>query len=169
MPWPAPLWRRVRRFGLALRVRTPPAGASLLADYLDPAQIQLFSTMQPADQQHSLEVFERLRRAGHHEPELLQAALLHDVGKARAHLHVWHRVLVDLGQAFWPAGLRWLAARGPRSLREPLDVALRHPELGAEDAGAAGCSERVQALIRGDARRDLAELAEALWRSDSQS
>ena len=81
---------------------------------------------------------------------------------------VWHRVLVDLLQTFWPGALRWLAAHAPPTVRLPLAVALHHQELGAEDARRAGCADRVVALIRGDAGPDLAPLAEALRRCDAE-
>jgi len=165
----APLRRRARRFVLALRARVEPGEVEALSAYLTPAQVRLFSTMQSADQRHSLEVFGRLLREGHRDPDLLQAALLHDVGKARARLRVWHRVLVDLGQTFWPSAPRWLAAHGPAALRWPLEVGLRHPELGAEDARSAGCSDRAVALIRGDHGADLARLAAVLWRADTEA
>ncbi len=163
----APLRRRVRRTVATLRAqpRSPDQLAAVGA-CLTPAQLRLFLTMQPADQQHSLEVLDRLRRSGHVEPELLQAALLHDVGKARARLRLWHRVFVDLGAAFWPGLPRWLAARGPEPVRRPLAVALCHAELGAADALRAGSSERVAALIRGDGPP---ELARALRAADGES
>ena len=164
-----PLRHRVRRFALALRPAVAPSELAAAAAYLSPAQLRLFLTMQPADQQHSLDVFRWLLRAGHRDPDLLQAALLHDVGKARTRLRVWQRVFVDLGRTVWPAAPHWLAARGPIGLRQPLRVALDHAVLGAEDARSAGCSDRVVALIRGELGSDLAPLARALWRADSES
>lgn len=165
----APVRRRVWRFFSVLTAGRWAArvDGEPLAAYLSPPQRLLFERMQPADQQHSLKVFASLWRAGYRDPDLLQAALLHDVGKARASLRLWHRVAFDLGETFWPGALRWLAAHGPAGTRHAFTVALRHPELGASDALGAGCSDRVVALIRGDARPDLVDLAEALRRHDS--
>ena len=42
----------------------------------------LFDAMPHNDQHHSLNVLRSLRTAGHTEPALMQAALLHDVAKA---------------------------------------------------------------------------------------
>ena len=42
--------------------------------------------MSVSDQRHSLNVMRTLRRQGHTEPDLLAAALLHDVGKSAAWL-----------------------------------------------------------------------------------
>lgn len=163
----APVRRRVRRFFSALRPRVTAAERAGLAAYLSPPQLRLFESMQPADQRHSLDVLASLLRDGHRDPDLLQAAILHDAGKARARLTVWHRVVVDLSHSLSPSALGWLASHGPPRLRHSFDVALRHQELGAADALAAGCSSRVAGLIRGDATPDLRDLVATLQRYDA--
>lgn len=165
----APIHRRARRLLRALRASVEPSELEALSAHLNPAQLRLFQAMQPADQRHSLEVFGRLLRGGYRDPDLLQAALLHDVGKARARLRLWHRVVIDLGRSFSPGLLRWLARRAPSGLGHPLSVALHHPELGAQDALSVGCSARVAALIRGTGGPELADLAEALRHCDAEA
>jgi putative nucleotidyltransferase with HDIG domain len=110
--------------------------------------MKLFLQMSAGEQAHSLEVLRRLQASGEQEPDLLTAALLHDVGKTRRPLRLWERVWIVL------AGK--LASRGGGSeplerlpwWQKPLAVAVQHPAWGAEMAHAAGCSPRVVALIR---------------------
>jgi len=78
---------------------------------------------------------------------LLQAALLHDVGKA-GHLHLWHRVAVVLEERFAPAMLRRLADDRPGSLGYPFFAHLNHSQLGAERAREAGCDGLTVELIQ---------------------
>ena len=142
--------RRVRRFFAVLGAK--PLGsteAALLRDWLAEPQLALFRRMELADQRHCLKVFEILRRDGWEDRDLLQAALLHDCGKAEANLSVWHRVLIDVLRWRSPRLLCWLSRRAPRPLAEPLRVGLAHDEIGAAAARRAGCSERAVALVRG--------------------
>ncbi|MGQ9491258.1 MAG: hypothetical protein ACUVR4_10070 [Anaerolineae bacterium] len=117
-----------------------------------PARAQpLFDAMPRQDQRHSLRVARMLQAAGHHDPALLQAALLHDAAKAQSGLTLFHRVAVVLLKAFWPA---WLAAwrRRPapprQDARYPFWAHVHHPELGARLAERAGCLPEAVALIR---------------------
>ncbi len=140
---------RSRQFFGALR---PRVDAELLADAFrllrEPEQ-RLFSTMTLRDQQHCLDVYNRLRQQGHDDPELLAAALLHDVGKGR--IALWHRVAYVLLSAATPGLLRRLAVPGDGpNWRAALYRCRHHPELGAELARQAGCPTQVVALIHGE-------------------
>jgi hypothetical protein len=159
--------RRVSRFFFVLRA-TPLDSAEIarLSEWLDTPQLILFQRMQPADQRHCVQVFEVLRRDGWDDRDLMQAALLHDCGKAVGGLSVWHRVLIDVGNERWPRLLRWLSHRGPRWLREPLVVGLDHDAIGAEAARFAGCSKHTAALIRRSRDRSIAAQALALRLAD---
>ena len=156
----------------ALRARVDPAELAALARELTPAERTLFLAMDVADQRHSLDLRRRLSEAGYRDPDLLRAALLHDVGKGQARLRLSHRVTVVLGRALWPQGLEWLAARKCRALAWPVYVALRHAELGADAARRAGTPEDVVRLIRahgGDAgSAGAGSLLEVLRRFDSE-
>jgi len=138
--------------------------------YLTPPQAELFRRMPRCDQRHSLDVFHALARKGYHDHDLMVATLLHDVGKSRGRLRLWHRVLIVLIKALRPQLLGKLASSPPphpplpgegagategglasdepRSWRYPFFVHQHHPELGAQLAQAAGCSPATVALIR---------------------
>jgi hypothetical protein len=116
------------------------------------------------DQRHALAVYRTLYQAGHTDPELLAAALLHDVGKAAAQLPAWRRAIIVLLDRFAPRLLARLSQGEPQghALSLPKGHALslskgwrhsfvahtRHPEVGARWAQEAGCSPLTVTLIR---------------------
>ena len=100
------------------------------------------------DQRHGLDACRALQRRGFEDVELLQAALIHDCGKAAAPIRLWHRVGAVLIKALAPE-LWWSRFRAaPGSWRYALYVYREHPVLGAQMAREAGCSARVAWLIR---------------------
>jgi hypothetical protein len=104
--------------------------------------------MQPSEQAHAFIVLERLKEAGHTTPDLLVAALLHDVGKIIAPLTIWERMLAVLAGRFLPGlAKRWSEGR-PVGWRHAFVVAARHPDWGADLAAEAGVSLCAQELIR---------------------
>jgi hypothetical protein len=111
----------------------------------------LYDAMPRADRRHSLKVMAALQAAGHDDPALLQAALLHDCAKGEGHIQIWHRVALVLLKAFWPAlPARWAGGSAPprTDWRFPVWAHLHHPERGAELAAAAGCDPLTVTLIR---------------------
>ncbi|MCS7010389.1 MAG: HD domain-containing protein [Anaerolineales bacterium] len=119
-----------------------------LRAYLLPEQVALFRRMQPSEQAHAFAVFERLRRSGQRDADLLTAALLHDVGKSLVPLTPWEKAIVVLAKRFFPN--RWInwARSEAKGWRRAFVVALRHPSWGADLAEAAGVSPRACDLIR---------------------
>lgn len=103
--------------------------------YLPPEPLALFRRMSSYDQEHAVDVLNRLRRQGWRDLGLMQAALLHDVGKAFLGANLWKRVAHVL---LW-------AAQSDEGARNGY---ARHAEVGAEAAHRAGCSPDVVALIR---------------------
>ncbi|MGH2402789.1 MAG: hypothetical protein ACRDE6_08740, partial [Candidatus Limnocylindria bacterium] len=99
---------RVGQFVAHVRARVEPEEAALARRILPPTAIGLFESMPVADRRHGLDVAEKLLRAGHGEPDLLAAALLHDAAKGRR-LRLWHRVTGVLLEALAPSVLRRLA------------------------------------------------------------
>ena len=124
--------------------------------WLPVSAIPLFETMSVADQRHALRVCQGLQARGCTEKELLAAALLHDVGKARGRVPFWTRPVIVIGKRCFPRFLARLAVYPQKGMRLPylqswrrsLGYAWWHAEIGANMAAAAGLSERAVLFIR---------------------
>ena len=144
---------RVRQFLRAVTswLRPGIVDEDLLRQVLPPPAVSLFQAMPGYDRRHAMAVFEALRAAGHGEPDLLVAALLHDVGKTGsgvARIRIWHRVATVLLRAVWPGAMERLGRDRMGSWRRPFFVQQQHAALGAELARGASCSPRAVELIR---------------------
>jgi len=164
---------RVEQFFRALTARISEEEVERATQILTPEAQALFHRQAVQDQRHALAVYHTLRQAGHTNPQLLAAALLHDVGKAAARLPAWQRAVVVLMERFAPRLLVRLGQGEPRGCalslvlrpplrrrpkrpvegppkgwRRPFVVHARHPEVGARWAQEAGCSPLTVALIR---------------------
>ena len=147
---------RVRQFFRALAARVSEEELEQVVCILTPASLTLFRSMAIQDQRHGLDVCAALRQAGHNNPDLLAAALLHDAGKAAARLPAWQRAVIVLLDRFAPRLLARLsqgeqdgrALSLPKGWRRPFVAHARHPEVGARWAQEAGCSPLTVALIR---------------------
>jgi len=116
---------------------------------LPPAAYALFEMMPPGDQIHALCVFRTLGGAESMPPEMAQAALLHDVGKAGGRLTGPRRALMILLESVGGGLLERLALAEPGYWRYPFHVHLHHAEIGASLCQEAGCPPLVVALVRG--------------------
>lgn len=145
----SPLYR-VWQFVQALSARPlSPAERRQISVHLTPDQLALFDRMGTHDQRHSLQVLRTLLEDGQAQPDLLAAALLHDVGKARYPLRLWERPLVVLTRSFRPQIVRrWGREPAPRGWKRPFIIYEQHPVWGAEMAAAANCSPLAVELIR---------------------
>ncbi len=114
-----------------------------MLDVLPPAGRELFYRQAPQDQRHALDVSEALQRAGYTSPDLMAAALLHDVGKAAAQLPAWMRGVFVLSEQLAPEMLG-----DQLQAHEPFDAYVEHAEIGADWAEEAGCSPLTVDLIR---------------------
>lgn len=144
----ARLLYRARQLWLAWRAVPNDGDLELARGALSPALMALFMGMQPGEQAHSLHIFHRLRRSGVTHPDLLAAALLHDVGKSLHPLRLWERVLIVLGKAAFPGKVRLWGQASPGGWQRAFVVAEQHPAWGAEMAARAGASPLAAALIR---------------------
>lgn len=139
---------RARQFLHHLKARTDPTHLAAAAAVLDPGLLLLFRAMAPADQAHGVRVLRALRESDETDPDLLAAALLHDVGKSSHRLPGWQRALAVLAGRLLPA-LTASWGEGPaRGWRRPFVVAHQHPAWGAEMVAEAGGSRRLARLIR---------------------
>lgn len=142
--------RAVYRIGQGLRALTTwmqPVEDERAAQVLSPALYALYRRMGRSERQHSLRVLHELQTVGHDDPDLLVAALLHDVGKTRARFGVPAKTLVVLVKAIAPRYYwRW-GSGSARGWRRPFAVSVQHPAWGAEMVAEAGGSPRAVELI----------------------
>jgi hypothetical protein len=139
---------RVGQFLKRLSARETAQERAMVAARLPAPMVALYTSMPLGDRMHARCVLETLERSGPPAPELLQAALLHDVGKTDGGLTMLHRIIV--------IGVKWLghglldrlAQEDPGSWRYPFYVQLQHAELGARRCAQAGCSDLAVALVR---------------------
>ena len=112
---------------------------------------QLFRRQTAGEQAHSLRVMRTVTNAGGlyaARRELLQAALLHDVGKSAAPLSLVERAVVVLVRRLAPGAARRWGEGEPRGWRRPFVTALRHAEWGADLCAEAGAPPLTVDLIR---------------------
>ncbi len=140
---------RIRQYWWTFFSAPSETDLALVRDILSPPLQALFLRMTTDEQAHAVRVCRRLLAEGHTEPILLQAALLHDVGKAQyAPLRPWERVWIVMCKALFPHAVSRWGQGDPRGWRRPFVVALQHPLWGAREAQRAGASPEVAALIR---------------------
>jgi hypothetical protein len=142
---------RVRQFLSSLWLHITPDEQSELSRWLLPQAVALFRQMTLRDQRHSLDVLQRVQQAAPDQPDLLAAALLHDVAKtaqSARRVRLYHRVLAVLMEAVRPGWVQQIARDDPSSWRYPFYLHLHHPEFSARLAEQAGCSPLTVELIR---------------------
>jgi hypothetical protein len=137
---------RVRQFFGALRPRVTAEQRERAYSYLDEPHRRIFESMTLRDQQHGIDVFERVRGTAGEDPHLLTAALLHDCGKGR--VYTWQRVAFVVLSAAAPPLLRRIAAEDGADWRSAFWRLLHHPALGANMVAAAGGHLDVVRMIR---------------------
>ena len=142
---------RAGQFFDALSPRVPARDRALAAAALSPAQLAAFHRMAATDQRHAARVLRLVLVEGARDPDLVVAALLHDLGKVDAggagRVRLPHRVAKVLLERAWPAAWRRLSARPRPGPALGCYLLRHHPALGASWAARLGCSPRARALI----------------------
>jgi hypothetical protein len=106
----------------------------------------LFEALPQNEQRHGLDVLQTVLRRGGSDRLLLQAALLHDVGKAEARVSVIERSLAVFLGAVFPPGLKAWRRLLP-SFGRRYAAYVDHAALGARRLAMAGADE-LAAVIR---------------------
>jgi putative nucleotidyltransferase with HDIG domain len=139
---------RMRQFWYALFARPTSEDLALARSALSAPQMRLFEQLQPSEQVHSLNIYRQLLLQGETQPDLLVAALLHDVGKSRYPLHSWDRALIVLARAIVPERVKDWGQGQPQGWQRAFVVAQQHPAWGAEMAAQAGASPLAVNIIQ---------------------
>ncbi len=145
---PARIWYRVKQFFRTLQAPLRPIDLDYAAAHLSADELTLFLNMPRAEQHHGIELCQALEAEAYRDPNLLTAALLHDVGKTVVEPRLWERVWVVLGEHFFPARAEAWSRSAPEGWRRGFVLRRCHPAWGAEMAKEAGTSPRVVELIR---------------------
>ncbi len=139
---------RIRQGLNALGALLRPVDDALAADVLAPDLYALYRRLRRSERQHSLRLLRDLKAQGHTQPELLAAALLHDVGKTRGRFSMQEKVLVVLVRAGAPGLAQRWGHEDARWWQRPFAVSVQHPAWGADMAAQAGAPPLVVELIR---------------------
>jgi hypothetical protein len=144
---------RSRQFWQAISTGPSQGDMELVTSVLTDSQVELFQRMQTSDQAHSVMVLNELRKGGEENPDLLVAALLHDVGKTRAPLRIWERVMIVIvGTICRDCTHKWgnrenVQPENGLGWRRAFIVAEQHPAWGADLAAECGTSPLAVSLI----------------------
>jgi hypothetical protein len=138
---------RLNQYNSARKEHPSPEGLARAREALSPELFALFSRMLPFEQAHAIRVMKGVSAAGWQVPDLLAAALLHDVGKVRQPLRPWERALAVVVKALAPGLYRRWGRGKPTGWRAGIVVTAQHPAWGAEMVAAAGATEMVVWLI----------------------
>jgi putative nucleotidyltransferase with HDIG domain len=122
----------IRRFASFVTARGLDAEEQRwVADRLRDAEVAAFWSQPIADQRHAHDCARHVAARVTDRPDLVRAALLHDIGKRHARLGAIGRSLATVAAAF--------GFRGPGSF----DRYTRHGPVGAEELAAAGAERLV--------------------------
>jgi putative nucleotidyltransferase with HDIG domain len=139
---------RSRQFWHALLKPEAHVPDGALRIHLNSAQIILFRQLQPSEQLHAYRVYNQLNTSERTNPDLLAAALLHDIGKIHSPLSIFDRIVIVIGKHLFPKAARGWGTGRPHGWRRPFVVAEQHAAWGADLAEKAGVSVLAADLIR---------------------
>jgi len=162
---------RLRQFFAAVGAHVSIEERVLVVRLLGPGELRLFERMPRFDQRHCLDVYHTLVRAGHTDPLLLRAALIHDCGKVGDHGRtiplLYYGLFVVLKK--YAPSLYQRAARDGRGLLWPFAVHAAHERRSALLAEMAGSPPDLVGILRDYAARRVTERTAALLWADEQN
>lgn len=159
---------RARQFRKAWAGGLTPAERAEVARVLAAPLATLFHGMRPEAQRHAFDVYTTLCRAGWTDPDLLAAALLHDVAKGR--LNPLHRAAWVVAGAVSPRVRAWVAVHTPLGVWLGLRTNHQHAAAGAEILAQAGARPQVVRLVREHYQNAADDpLLRALQQADDQN
>jgi hypothetical protein len=162
---------RLRQFLAAVGGQIALDERVLVVRLLGPGELRLFERMPRFDQRHCLDVYHTLARAGHDDPLLLRAALIHDCGKVADDgrtIRLLHYGLFVVLKKFAPS-LYQRAASDGRGLLWPFAVHAAHEQRAALLAEMVGSPPELVAILRDYAARRVTERTATLWWADEQN
>jgi hypothetical protein len=145
---------RSRQFWQAISsTRSSEQDLEQVHSILTDPEAELFLRMQASEQTHSLRLLNQLTDQGEENLDLHKAALLHDVGKIRAPLRTWERVMIVVVQGIckdcvsrWGSSEIYSLEKSP-GWRRAFIVAEQHPAWGADLAAKCGAAPLTVSLI----------------------
>ena len=162
---------RLRQFFAAVAGYITLDERVLVVRLLDPGELRLFERMPRFDQRHCLDVYHTLARAGHDDPLLLRAALIHDCGKVaddgRAIPLIYYGLFVVL-KRFAPSLYRHAADDGS-GLLWPFTIHSAHEQRSALLAEMVGSPPELVAILRDYAARRVNDRTAALVWADERN
>ena len=138
---------RIRQTWSALTAKPEKSDLEEVEKFLSPSQFTLFKELHPSEQSHSIAVYRPLLDNNAKQPDLLAAALLHDIGKNRYPIKFWDRIAIVLGKGLAPSLVETWGEAEPDSWKRPFVVSHKHAGWGAQMAADAGASQLTVDLI----------------------
>jgi hypothetical protein len=139
---------RINQFWRAVSAAPSEDDLRKVNEVLSPQLMSLFRKMQASEQAHSINIYKQLRANGDTDQDLLVAALLHDVGKSRFPLDIWERILIVIGNTFFPRQVKRWGKGEPSGWKRSFVIAENHPTWGAGMAAEAGASTLTARIIQ---------------------
>lgn len=157
--------RRVAQFWRHSSARVTSAERARAADILGPELAPLFGGLPVNEQRHALDVLATLERMGEQDRVLLQAALLHDMGKAAARFSIVDRSLAVFMEALAPAIFARLLNRLP-DFRHRYEAYRQHAAIGAARLEQLGATDLAAVIAEHHAPAPALERTRRLRRAD---
>ncbi len=139
---------RINQFKLALWAKPSQKDLNYAKDILNLKQFELFTKLQDSEQAHAIAVCRQTEGQGHHQADLLTAALLHDIGKIRYPLRLWERVFIVIAKSFDTEYFEKRWDEEGKGLFRIFAIAAQHPAWGAELAKQVETSPMAVSLIQ---------------------